>query len=716
MQDKWEERLGRIELSPEGSVVAGSFMEWTLTYTAGSFGVDEGGVIMLVKRLACDMEHPQVDDPSGSGYTTVTTNGNCRLICRFQRKQHQRPWQNWCLVIDVTDGYLSPGDKVKIILGDRSKGSPGIRAQSFIEMHHEFRCLVDPTNAANPQRVPSSPVIPIVAGKPVLLNCILPSVTTVGEKVKVFVNGEDAWGNPTPPPGEVELDPTGSGSIRLEGNELVAESSGTVWITATTGDLSCLSNPIKIVEQPSQWIPLWADLHGQTENTVGTGSFEEYFDFAQNWGRLDVVGHQGNDFQVTHEDWHKLNATIKGYQRKNEMIILPGYEWSGNTSAGGDHNVFFLEDDPPILRSSHWQVPRVPEDELSPAHPVNVLFEKLKNLKGFSSLVVPHVGGRYANTHDYFDPELESVVEIVSCHGVFEWLLWDTLEAGYRVGVVCNSDGHKGRPGAEGPGAGHFGVKGGLTCILAEERTREAVFSALRNRRCYGTTGPRMWLWMDADGHPMGSEYISSTSVLINATVHATAPLESLTLYSGKQKVHQVRPMEFNRLDDSSFIRIFWEGARIRGRARRATWDGEIRVDGTKIVSAKTFAFDSPADGILEEKSDLVRFRSRTVGDRDGIELRLDQSKKGRISFNTQIGSFALELEKLGFEEHIFDYGGMGLKAGIYRYPEKLMSTSLELEYTVKPSSDTQAYLVKAVQTDGHMAWTSPVFITEKTG
>jgi len=69
------------------------------------------------------------------------------------------------------------------------------------------------------------------------------------------------------------------------------------------------------------------------------------------------------------------------------MVILPGYEWSGNTPAGGDHNVYFLEDNPPILRSSHWQVPQVLEDEVSPAHPINVLFERLKSLSGFHCFV-----------------------------------------------------------------------------------------------------------------------------------------------------------------------------------------------------------------------------------------------------------------------------------------------------------------------------------------
>jgi hypothetical protein len=36
-------------------------------------------------------------------------------------------------------------------------------------------------------------------------------------------------------------------------------------------------------------------------------------------------------------------------------------------------------------------------------------------------------------------------------------MLWDAFDMGYVVGVMCNSDGHKGRPGAEGPGAGQFG-------------------------------------------------------------------------------------------------------------------------------------------------------------------------------------------------------------------------------------------------------------------
>ena len=65
---------------------------------------------------------------------------------------------------------------------------------------------------------------------------------------------------------------------------------------------------------------------------------------------------------------------------------------------------------------------------------------------------------------------------------------------GYRVGVVANSDGHKGRPGASYPGAATFGAYGGLTCFTVPELTRDAVFQAIRDRATVATTGCRVAL------------------------------------------------------------------------------------------------------------------------------------------------------------------------------------------------------------------------------
>ena len=59
---------------------------------------------------------------------------------------------------------------------------------------------------------------------------------------------------------------------------------------------------------------------------------------------------------------------------------------------------------------------------------------------------------------------IERSVEVHSDWGTFEWLVQDALEQGYRVGIVANSDGHKGRHGASHPGASLFGAYGGLSC------------------------------------------------------------------------------------------------------------------------------------------------------------------------------------------------------------------------------------------------------------
>ncbi len=317
---------------------------------------------------------------------------------------------------------------------------------------------MDPTNACVARAVPS-PTFPIIAGEPVELVCIAPTqLPEEAAQQMPFVKGQDRWGNPTPAPSETQLS-------RQQAN-------GRLYWTARSAALSCRSNPTKIYSQEPQYKKYWGDLHAQSDATVGTGTEEEYFRFGSDWARLDFTSHQGNDFQVTDEDWKRLNDTVRQFHRDGQFVVFPGWEWSGTTPAGGDRNVIFLEEDQPIWRSSHWQVPQIPETDQSPALNVGELFARVRAHRPEITLLGSHVGGRYADIRRYFDQDLGPVVELVSCWGVFEWMLWDAFEMGYIVGVMCNSDGHKGRPGAEGPGAGQFGIANGLTCVLAESKTR----------------------------------------------------------------------------------------------------------------------------------------------------------------------------------------------------------------------------------------------------
>lgn len=713
-QQQLSARLGEITISPADAVVAGSLGSWTLTYTVGSYGIDSGGQLKIAFPLVTDWEVPQFDEPTASGYTTVVTDGAAKLGVSWQPKGYVRPWTS-CIVIDIYDGSLDPGDTITIVLGDTMQGSPGMRAQTYQETRFELRTLVDPTNGCDPRRIPTSPQFSVIADEMASLVCLLPSQGLVNEPIAIFVKGEDRWRNPTPAPSNVSYEWIGDGTATIRDGKLTLSESGTGYLRATVGGFSCRSNPITIVPQQSIYQKFWGDLHAQTKETVGTGSEDEYFTFGRDWAHLDIMSHQGNDFQIRDEFWQHINETTRKFHDEGNFVVFPGYEWSANSPAGGDHNVIYRNEGQPILRSSHWLVPEVPETDLSPANPADQFFAKLKGAVPLEDvLVCAHVGGRYANIRRYFDQDLVRLVELVSCWGVFEWMLWDAFDKGYIVGVMCNSDGHHGRPGAEGSGMAEFGIANGLTCVLAESLTRDAVFDALTSRRCYGTTGARIALDFTANGHPMGSMLANPPkSIACSATVTGTAPLESLQLFQGKEVIREVRPAVFADLTRSNHLRISWQGSRERGRQRRVTWDGEIRIKGCQIEAATLFSFDVPADGITAQTAQSIAFRSRTTGDRDGLDLVLDDASEGTLHFDSAVGTATVDLAGLTQAEprQVFDFGGVDMQLVVERYPSDVETLSLSLTETIAPPADELTpYFVKATQVDGEMAWSSPIY------
>jgi hypothetical protein len=200
----------------------------------------------------------------------------------------------------------------------------------------------------------------------------------------------------------------------------------------------------------------WGDLHGQSGETVGTNPAESYFRYARDKAFLDIVGHQGNDFQITDAFWQELNRLTAEFDAPGRFVCVPGYEWSGNTGMGGDRNVFYRREGRAIRRSSRILV----DGQNEGAGDCYTATELFRALEGEDAVVIAHVGGRYADIRLAHEGRLERAVEVHSTWGTFEWLLHDAFEQGYRVGVVCHSDDHKGRPGATRPGASTFGAIG----------------------------------------------------------------------------------------------------------------------------------------------------------------------------------------------------------------------------------------------------------------
>ena len=722
--------IGRAWITPDDDVVAGHTGTWTISYEVGGYGYDERARLKIATRFASDWATPQFTDGKGRNYATVrleSKSEHATTSISFEPRGWVRPWLK-CLVVSVANGSLYPGDKIHITLGDTTGGSPGSRAQTFREKGAEFLVLVDPFGTEAYTPVPSSPKVNIVGGGLHHIVSIAPTVVRAGEPFTAIIKVEDVWGNPAERfDGDLKLVATGAPianlpqTVRFKRGELavarltgltLAEAGQESRIVASFGFHKEESNLIRagVGDDLKTW---WADLHGQTRATVGTGTVEEYFTFGRDVALLDVMCHQANDFQVTGGDWDALKSETRRFNEAGRCVVLLGYEWSGMTPGGGDRNVIFRGDDGPLHRSSHAEVDDM-TDAGNDCFPVTKLFDRLKSRDDV--MLIPHVGGRYADITNFHEPKLEKLVEIYSDWGRFEWLLEDALTKGYRVGVVANSDGHKGRPGASHPGASTFGAYGGLTCVMADSLTREAIFDALRARRCYAVSAAqRIHVKLAVNGLPMGAEgKLEGNKVEIKGRVVGTAPIERVDVFRGTEMLEIVTPYTPASFEGSKRYRVSWGGSRVRGRDRLTKWDGHCELSAGKIVGATPYSMENPEKGIVQQTGNQVSWVSNTTGDDDGVDLRLEAPVEASLKFRTPVIDLDVDLAELADgETKEYPAGGVDLMVKMRRLPAKDTKADLAIEVTdnAPPKGKTLAYWIRVTQEDGAQAWTSPVYL-----
>jgi len=699
---------GKATILSNQPIVAGAFTSIYYTYTAGH-PIDDSGYVKIVFRTISDFGEPQFDNPVSANFCSISTSGDCRIEPRWDPKGHTRPWSR-ALFLRVRGGFLDRGEKIRVVFGDTSGGSPGWQMQTFCVERFEFKTLADPIATYQFKEILSSPTISIVPGKPNQAVCIAPSQVMVNESFTYFLKLEDRWGNPT--------------GKSQERNHPGWETGGfqTVFAEDEKANLSARSNPIQVLTQAAPLQPYWADFHGQTEETIGSNSIEDYFTFGRNYGLLDIAAHQGNDFQVTDEFWEKIYQVTREFYKPGEFVTFPGYEWSGNTPLSGDRNVYFASEGGRISRSSTDLLPddtAANENSQTAAH----LFENLTRQKESRPFVFAHVGGRYADILMH-DPATELSVEVHSAWGTFEWLVEEALQRGYRMGICANSDGHKCRPGASYPGGSNFGSLGGLTCVLASGLDRESIFEALTKRHFYATTGNRclveVKLLAGDDGSTDRKPIIMGDVVEVGTgiphlyvRVVGSAPIESVAVRNGLKLVSTMRP--YGEDDLGRRVKIIWSGAEVRGRDRMVRWDGCLHVHGNTIMDAAPINFWNPDESLESNGGQQLNWKSVTTGGVSGVILTLEKAKSGTLEIDTLQQYAECEIASLTLEPKVWRCGGVQKEIEVYRLPDiqELCEFSFNLPLTTLHKGDNPIY-VRMTQEDGHMAWTSPVYVVRR--
>jgi hypothetical protein len=592
--------------------------------------------------------------------------------------------------------------------------------------------MVDPMNAVNAVRVLDSPRMRTRAGSVQRLEALWPSEAVAGETTWLLVKAKDKWGNPAASyAGEIRLDGSGlrglprsyrfapedRGYHRFDGIQVPSSGEFVVSVAdVADADLATTSNTMVVMEDPQLRL-FCGDLHGQ--HLRDSATVEQYADYARGFGGAEFMSWAKNDFHVTQQDWDDIQQASAAFDEPGRFVVFPGYEWSGTTGRGGDHNVIYLHEEGVLHRSGYVEEDLRGYDPVTDRYSVDSLLSSLDPAQVF---VMPHIGGRRANL-DFFDARFMPFIEIYSDHGQFEWFLKEALERGLVAGFVASSDDAYGKLGDSIPGDRLFAVHGGITCVYASDLSRAALWRAFKARRVYGTTGERIQLRFKAGRHWLGEEIRAAGPVTFSIAASGTTGIDRIDLFRGSEIVRSYRGRPRTPADR---VKLVWRGAASRERARQTIWQGTVAVTKGRIAGFDGYRLDYPLELLEQEEGQRIRFDTITAGDEDGViisldapvsaDLTIDGTVRARNQFGEDAGnsrrlSFTVPLAELTESETVFDAGGVDREVAIRRFGSGYPRV-VRADWTVPADeAGTGAYWVRVLQDDGATAWSSPIFV-----
>ncbi|SDU12360.1 hypothetical protein SAMN05444156_2095 [Verrucomicrobium sp. GAS474] len=758
--------LGRLTSAHHGRrVEAGSVVELVFDYEVGAAALADGGWLKIAFRFYSDWSLFQTADPAAADYLSAELLSRPpfpgespatvrELKVRFDQKGHERPYQK-AILVDVVDGYLKPGDVIRIRAGDRRFGGPGTRIQTFVEEAFRFRAYVDTAGTSRFAAVPGDVVLDIASGPATRLEVTTPRLVRAGEPVPLHVRAEDRWGNlATVDSLELHLDGGTWGETApapsLPGSALrriaLFPDAGTFSLRATAPKEGLASTAPVTVEAglavPRAW---FADLHVHSHDTVGTNSTERNFAYARDAAALDVLGYTVNDFQIREDRWNEAVALARTFHQEGKFVVFPGTEWCGSSAAGGDHNVVFLGDEIRFprdaagrsLRSFEWNEDTTAREQIPGRWPLSELYAAYAD-QPEDFLFIPHVGGRRAIL-DWHHPGLDRLIEIASSWGHFDWFYRDALSRGWQLGASAAGDEHRGRPGGGAPGVSVFGARGGLTGILSEKLERADIAAALRARHTWATTGERNVALLRSGPHRQGDAFAHAGSEPLEVAYRLLGRTgwERLEL-----RDHAGSPLIRNLHAELGYsprrLRVTWGGARIKDRYRWAVWRGKITVEGATLRQVRAFGLEHPEEQAAQTGEREITFASETYGDADGVEFDLSDLAAATIRVEVEIDGFnktGSPLDRNPWKEcpraEIAisgrewaegkasslrrDLPGAELFLEIERITEAPLPIDIAGTFTVAPGNASFGFLPLHLfgrERDDAKAWTSPLFIT----
>ncbi len=743
LKDREPGALGEVTIEVEGPAHVGAWVTVRQTYTVGERSLGPGARIMVARQLQADGGLVQNQNPQAPHYISARTSNPAVTLARTTI-----PWSGMhggfrrpapMPAFEVSDGTLQTGDTVTFAYGDRSEGSEGWKLQTFATDEAILPLYVGFDGSAD-LLTPRWPSFAILGNAAAGVTAVVPSIAAPGEEFSLSVRWEDSAGNRATgemPGAEITLNgeafaaiDSGIEAVRTVGPvRLPAEGVYRFAVTSADGRISGLSNPVWIREDPPYRL-YWGETHTHTGMAEGQGSMSRSYRFAREDASLDFLGLSEHDIWLDDGEWKAMQEAVRENTVPGEFVAFLGYEWTLRRQWGGHHNVFFRSPDASRVGA-----------QLAPT--LTGLYSGLRSRYATDDvLIIPHA--HQAGDWRTNDPEMETMVEIMSMHGSFEWFGNYYLRQGHQVGFLAASDDHRSRPGYSWTSSrqpnSSLSQFGGLAGVRAGEKTADAIFSSLKSRDAYAVTdAQRIILEMDVNGASMGSRAANSRQRRIRARVVGTSPIRRLTVVKNGETVYASRPLSASLGSEAQLVVGFASSSepffRDNPRGYR-NWTGSVSVQGATLKSMQPLHFDNRHKEwakISADDAGTVQFSTGTRGQADTLLLDLEgASPSTKLAFqleaSTEWGKSPVpvrpvrRIDRQAFEVTLSELADGFARRDLSETIDR-DSVTLELVGNRQPMeaeidfSDTgdarpgDYYYVRVDQLNGARAYSSPVWV-----
>ena len=487
----------------------------------------------------------------------------------------------------------------------------------------------------------------------------------------------------------------------------------------------------------------WGDLHNHNEVGYAKGSLERSYDIARS--HLDFfcfTGHsQWHDmptmpqdkhlkwvrgFEVMKNNWEKVKLLADKYHAPGTFVPFIGYEW--HSSAYGDVCVIF------------------PGSEAELVY-LKSIEEFQKFARDNDAILVPHhpayKQGWRGQNWSVLDPAVSPVVELFSEHGnaesdrgpyryirhsmggrttqnTLQWL-W---EQGTQVGVVASTDDHLGYPGAYGEG---------LVALYAERLTRQSIMEALKSRRTYGVSADRIELDFRLNGCWMGETIPSATTRKIHVKVKGKDVIDRVEVLRNNEVIYRNHPID-RKVGASSWkqpvlcrIEFGWGPWGDLNMARICDWRFKVIVKDGRILSTTPCFQSGPFDEerrnrittVDDRSCEVVSYTSRVQAYEEKATNSIILAVQGSPDTMLEIAviqptsvTITKSLKQLAQSSDAVFTGPFTSESILLHRAVFAENYGTEIEFVDERQTDkTDWYYVRVVQSNGSLAWSSPVWV-----